>query len=329
MITDTKVRILSYIKTNGQARVKDLVDHLGIGNVAVHRQVKSLLDDNKITKFGTPPQVFYTLAKMSEEEITVKDTKSDKFLNKYFAYVDPTGQFYTGIQGFRTWLRSVNKSNQEISLLSRYMQDREDINVFFNKDGLVDATHNISQIFKENMSLDAVYYMDFYSLPTFGKTRLGSLMLYSKQSENRDLIWQVADEAKPVIRNLIEKAGIDAIGFLPHSILRKVQFLKEFSKRLNLSLPKVDLIKAYSGKIRVAQKTLGKLEERIQNAKETIFINNNGETYDKVLLIDDAVGSASTLNETAKKLKSMGIAKQVYGFAIVGSLKGFEVIREV
>ena len=132
-----------------------------------------------------------------------------------------------------------------------------------------------------------------------------------------------------MVFHLIEEFKIEAIGFLPHSILRKVQFLKEFASRLNLTLPRIELTKAYRGEIRVAQKTLGRLEERIQNARETIFASNTKAHYRRVLLIDDAVGSAATLNETAKKLKSMRIADEVYGFAIVGSLKGFEVIREV
>ena len=35
------------------------------------------------------------------------------------------------------------------------------------------------------------------------------------------------------------------------------------------------------------------------------------------------------MNELATKLKEKGIAKQVDGLAIVGSLKGFDVISEV
>ncbi len=46
-------------------------------------------------------------------------------------------------------------------------------------------------------------------------------------------------------------------------------------------------------------------------------------------LIDDAVGSGATLQETARKIKDRGIAKKVYGVALVGSIKGFEVISEV
>ena len=52
--------------------------------------------------------------------------------------------------------------------------------------------------------------------------------------------------------------------------------------------------------------------------------------YNNILLIDDAVGSGSTINETAKKIKQKGICKgRVIGLAITGSFKGFDVISEV
>jgi len=317
---------MGYIKTNGQAKVKDLAGHLGLGNVAIHRQLKKLVEAGQLAKVGTPPKVFYVLANRTAAN---PDLPANALLDNYFAYVDPTGHLTSGLAGFRIWLKSVSKVDQEESLLRRYTQDRTDANSFFNSAGLVNATANINNIFKDDMNLDKVFYLDFYSLPTFGKTRLGTSVLYAKQSENQDMIYKLADEAKPKLMQLIQEYNIDAVGFLPHSILRKVQFLKEFANRLNLLLPKVELTKAYQGEIRVAQKTLGRLEERIQNARETIFVNSAKVHYRRVLLIDDAVGSAATLNETAKKLKNIGIAQEVYGFALVGSLKGFEVIREV
>ena len=326
MLTDTRIRIIGYIKTNGQAKVKDLTGHLGLGNVAIHRQLKKLVEAGRLAKVGTPPKVFYVLANPIAAN---SGLPANALLDNYFAYVDPTGHLTGGLAGFRVWLKNVSKVDQEESLLRRYTQDRTDANSFFNSAGLIDATANINKVFSNDMNLNKVFYLDFYSLPTFGKTRLGTSVLYAKQSENQDMIYKLADEAKPKLMQLIGEYNIDAVGFLPHSILRKVQFLKEFASRLNLLLPKVELIKAYQGEIRVAQKTLGRLEERIQNARETIFVNNAKVQYGRVLLIDDAVGSAATLNETAKKLKNMGIAQEVYGFALVGSLKGFEVIREV
>lgn len=323
MTTDTRVKILGYIKTNGQARVRDLVDHLGIGNVAVHRQLKSLVESGQLVKAGTAPKVYYLLANKPP-----KDLEHDANLNN-FAYVDPVGNFLTGLPAFMVWAKNVNKEEQIGSLLPRYISDRKQTNNLFTKEGWIEATDNLSRTFGSDMQLDGVFYLDFYSLPTFGKTKLGHMMLYAKQSENKELISQIAIEAKEKIQKLTSKLKINAVGFIPHSILRKVQFLKEFSKNLNLSLPEIELNKAYSGAIRVAQKTLGRLEERISNARGTIFIHKNGPKYKNVLLIDDATGSGATLNETARKLKEAGLAKKVYGFVVVGSIKGFEVIREV
>ena len=49
-----------------------------------------------------------------------------------------------------------------------------------------------------------------------------------------------------------------------------------------------------------------------------------------ILLIDDAVGSGATLNEIARQIKEKGIAKgKILGLAIIGSIKGFDVISEV
>jgi len=48
------------------------------------------------------------------------------------------------------------------------------------------------------------------------------------------------------------------------------------------------------------------------------------------LLLNDAVGSGATLNETAAQMKLKGIVKgKIIGLAITGSFKGFDVISEV
>ena len=49
----------------------------------------------------------------------------------------------------------------------------------------------------------------------------------------------------------------------------------------------------------VPQKTLSKIEDRIENAKQTIIVSDV-RSYNNVLIIDDAIGSGATINETAK-----------------------------
>ncbi len=119
------------------------------------------------------------------------------------------------------------------------------------------------------------------------------------------------------------------MAWVPHSIPRKTLFLPLFKKLLNLELPEIKLIKVYSGGIPVAQKSLSKLEDRITNAKETILIKSAPNKANKVLIIDDALGSGATMNEIALKIENKLHPKLIFGYAVVGSYKGFDVLGVV
>ena len=103
--------------------------------------------------------------------------------------------------------------------------------------------------------------------------------------------------------------------------------MNALQKGFALPLIHLNLVKV-SGAIPVPQKALNKIEDRIDNARASIIVKDSGQ-FKNVLLIDDAVGSGATINETAVKLKQKGTAKKVFGIAITGSFKGFDVIQEV
>lgn len=66
MITNTRDRVIDYIRYHGQARVHDLHQSLGISKVAVHKQLKKLLQEELLVRRGKPPLVFYTLPLQAE-----------------------------------------------------------------------------------------------------------------------------------------------------------------------------------------------------------------------------------------------------------------------
>ena len=103
--------------------------------------------------------------------------------------------------------------------------------------------------------------------------------------------------------------------------------MKYLETHLNINLPKIKIQKI-SGIIPVPQKSLNKLEERIRNAENTFAINETVK-YHHLLLLDDAIGSGSTLNQIAGKIKQKNIASKITGLAIVGSFKGFDVVTDV
>jgi len=102
--------------------------------------------------------------------------------------------------------------------------------------------------------------------------------------------------------------------------------MKQFESGYNFALPILKLEKVKS-EIVIPQKALSKLKDRISNAQNNITINDERK-FKNILLIDDALGSGATINETAWKIKEKGNAKKVVGFAVTGSYKSFEVITE-
>lgn len=332
MITDTSIKILGYIRTNKQARAVDLVHHIGITNAAVHRQLNKLLNKGEIKKAGKPPTVFYTI-KEKEKPIAVPVPKDIKeFIDKNYIYVSPSGEFLKGMEGFNRWALAINQEKYLLSLANEYVKVKKEANKFVAPNGWIDATASKEKATFDETAIDKLLYKDFYSIEKFGKTKLGQMVLYAKTSQNTKIIASIVEEIRPVIEKIIQAYNIDTIGFIPPSIKRKVQLMTELKNRLQIRLPEIVLVKAYTGDVIVPQKSLSKLQERIENARNTIFIDVNKSALlsKNVLLIDDAVGSGATIHETAKKVKELLRPKgAIIAFAIVGSMKGFEVIREI
>ena len=324
-------KIIAYIQTNGKARPYDLFSDLPFGRAAIHRNLKKLVDEGILVKNGKAPTVFYTPGQLQPAISTVQIAPDIKdFIDRDYLYITPQGQIISGYDGFLVWLQNTGQTNKSVHLAETYVKNRNLYNQYRSPEGWIDTTKRLENTFPDNMNLDKILLADFYSLTQFGKTKLGTLMLYAKQSQNRDMANDVCFRIKPLVEKIIARFKIDAVAYIPPSIPRNVQFMTQLLKCLKLPLPKIDLVKSRTGQVIVAQKTLEKLNERVANARDTIFIKETALPYKNVLIIDDAVGSGASLNETAKKLKSMlASGSKIIGFAIVGSFKGFDVIREV
>ena len=179
----------------------------------------------------------------------------------------------------------------------------------------------------DKIFLDELLYLDFYTIERFGKTKLGTILHYAKQGQSKMLMKILLQEIKQKIDIIISDYDIDAIAFVPPTIKRETQIMKFLANGLKIYLLVIVIMKI-GGIIPVPQKSLNKIEERINNAENTFVIKGN-VSYKNVLLIDDAVGSGSTLNQISGKIKRKQLAKNIIGLAIVGSYKGFDVITDV
>jgi len=323
----TKDKIIKLLTKHNQMTVNDLSTVLKVSRQYVHRLLNSLDDDDLIMTIGTPPKVYYILKNVESSPYVDSLTfEHELFLNQHFISVHPLGNLLEGIDAMRYWC---DKQNLPLDkTIHEYVETRKKYLAFYNEDNLIDGTEKlISTKGIDVVGVDQLYYLDFYAIERFGKTRLGTLMHYAKQGQNKLLMKRIVNEIRQRVMRLIVEKQVDAVLFVPPTIDRKVQIMKVLEKLLQIDRPVVKVEKIKS-QIVVPQKALSKIFERISNAKNTFYVPKQ-KKYNRILIIDDAIGSGATINEIAIKLREKKLAKEIIGLAITGSYKGFEVISEL
>lgn len=324
-----KDKIIGLLLDSGDLSVKEMVDIMDVSKQAIHVALVQLLEADEIVKFGRTPKTIYRLKEKEKTEpllITNIDDENLTFLNQHFLLITETGAILTGVDAFAKWC--LQRQLPLEKTISEYLKTKEKYFGYYNSINIIDGIEKIVNTKGyEKIYLDEIFYLDFYAIERFGKTRLGTLLHYAKQGQNKFLMKILVEEAKPKIKDLIAINNFDAVAYVPPTIRREVQLMKYLETHLKINLPKVSIQKI-SGIIPVPQKSLNKLSERITNAENTFAVSETIK-YKHLLLIDDAVGSGSTLNQVAGKIKQKGIAKKITALAIVGSFKGFDVITDV
>ncbi len=338
----TSERIIEYITYHGQARAYDLYKTLHISNVATHKQLRKLLEKNLLRKVGKPPFVFYLLPEEGISTLALNASLQNKSLpaelssliEENFLQITEDGEKLTGYRGFLLWVAK-NKKNQDLLSLAReYAQIWTEKEGKKTQEGWFDATVSLKKVHKEAF-VDYFLFEEVYSLHTFGRTKLARLVMHAKESSDKQLADEVSMMVKQKIEKVIVKYNIEAVAYIPPTIERPLQFMKELELQLHLPLPKIELIKAKAkeGSIQRSQKSIKDPLEKVINARDTIFLKNTQENpYSNVLLIDDAAASGASFNETARKLKYAGVGRQrIVSFSLVGNLdlSRYAVIRQI
>ena len=322
--TDTKDRIIRYLNEHGETTPHELVHVLDISSQALFRHLKTLIQNNSIEKIGAPPKVYYRICTKKQYKSNDNISNDDQlFLDQHFFFVSPIGDSYHGIEALSVWCKRQGLPLKKT--LEEYKKTLEKYNQY-KSDGLINGLDKLTSTF-DTVFLDALFYLDFYAIERFGKTKLGYFLLYSKQGQSLRFVKKLIQEIKPRIHTLIKNNKFDAIAFVPPTVKRDIQVMALIEQACTFDLRTLTIEKIKTPII-VPQKTLSKLNDRIQNARHTMLVTEK-KSFDRVLMIDDAVGSGSTLNEIARQMKEKGIANHITGLALTGSFKGFDVLNEV
>ncbi|EKE21130.1 MAG: hypothetical protein ACD_7C00347G0002 [uncultured bacterium] len=311
-----------------QITILELAQAWNVSVASAKKYVKKFIDAGVVNKRGLPPQkIIYTYAHVTNNYIFSKEQES--IINKYYAYTTPDGQLLLGLQGFIYWAE--NKSNRKdiLRLAQEYVDTRKKYYDDKSNIMLIDATDKLTHVFGKDVFVEKLFHRDFDALPVFGKTYLSQMVRIAKSGHtNTTVMMYIIEKIQPSIDHIISQYDIECIGFIPPTVVRRTQLMTFLAKRLNISCQSISISKV-KNLVPVQQKSLKKPEDRIINAKKTIIVDSEYK-YKNILLIDDVTGSGATLNETAKKIISQGIAKKVYAFTITGSAKAgiYDVISE-
>jgi hypothetical protein len=308
--------------------VVDIVQQLDTSKQMAHRSLNRLMEEGFLVKYGRTPKTFYALKDVNKKpaELPVIDQHLNEWLDAEFLLITETGEMKTGLAAFQIWCQQrnlpvVKTVNEFETTLQKYAP-------YYNENNVIDGMEKLKSTKGfDAVFLDHLFYLDFYAIERFGKTRLGTLIHFAKQGQNKFLMKILVAEIKKKVEVLLDQFKTDAVCYVPPTIRREVQIMKYLQQHLHINLPVLQ-IKKMSGIIPVPQKSLHKIEERISNAQKTFSISDNRQ-FDTIVLIDDAVGSGATMNEIARKIKAKKTAKNVIGIAITGSFKGFDVITDV
>ena len=321
-------KILEYITENNEVSVKQLVQELDISKQYVHIVLTKLLAEEKVIKIGKVPKTLYKLNKSikKNEQGFTTTSANEKFLNEHFLLITEIGEMLKGIPAFVRWCTSRNLPIEKT--LQEYITTKQKYLSYYKGNGLINGLEKLKNTKGyDAIYLDDIFYMDFYAIERFGKTRLGTLLHYAKQAQNKFLMNILVLEIKNTLIHFVTTQKFDAYIIVPPTIKRELQLMKYLETNLKLPIPKL-AVQKISGLIPVPQKSLNKIEERINNARHSFTIKEDTK-YKKILIIDDAIGSGATINQIAEKLRVKKQAKTVVGLAIVGSYKGFDVITDV
>ena len=324
-----KNKIENLFQEKIELSVLEIVYNLNISKQYAHKILILLVENDFVEKIGSTPKTIYKLKNISENKNKASiliPIEKQTFLNENFIMITEIGQLLYGLEAFENWCQKRKLPLEKT--IDEFILTKDKYNNYLDKNGLISGLDKLKNTKGyDKIHLDELLYLDFYAIERFGKTKLGTILHYAKQGQSKMLMKIFLQEIKQKIDVIISEYDIDAIAFVPPTIKRETQLMKFLANGLKINLPVIEIMKI-GGIIQVPQKSLNKIEERINNAENTFVIKGN-VSYKNVLLIDDAVGSGSTLNQISGKIKRKELAKNIIGLAIVGSYKGFDVITDV
>ena len=198
----TESKIIQILKESQEIRLSDLVEITGASRQMVHRAIKTLLEKGLVQKVGSAPKTFYRLNQSRLGKAHQIGEADQKFLLEHFFIVTETGSRLTGVDALIHWCNRQKLPIEKTA--SEFIATRKKYLAYFQPNGLIDGSEKIRATKGfERIGLDIIYYLDFYAIERFGKTRLGTLLHLAKQGQNKKLMDEIIELSRDRINKLV------------------------------------------------------------------------------------------------------------------------------
>ena len=187
-----KSRIQELFSETRELTIKEVVDKLNSSKQMIHIAMNQLVAENVVEKLGRTPKTTYRIIaetnKIKETATPIDLPENDlAFLKANFLVVTEIGTMIEGIEAFTYWCKQRKLPTEKT--IREFFETKKKYNAYYQKSGLINGIEKLKNTKGyETIWLDQLFYLDFYAIERFGKTRLGTLLHYAKQGQNKFLM---------------------------------------------------------------------------------------------------------------------------------------------
>lgn len=328
----TSKQLIDYIIDHPTTTATHIAQYFQVSKPTIFTHLKKLTNSWKLKKQWSTPNVQYIpVFKETQRKFIDIPVAIQNMLSNEWYQIARDGKELQWVDGFVD--RCATRDNEPISASHRRYQHIQHIESITTK-YWIDATRKLHDYWNE--LLTHLWYWAIFALPEFGKTRQWTSMEIAKTHPNSATFQLLLEENIHFIQTIVQSYNIQAVAFAAPTAKRSLQIMKFLENHVppRVNLPVLPVIKLPW--FFPAQKTLKKREDRIANATNSFAIPIVTHTYERVLIIDDAVWSGATLVEIARKIIQKNTTTTCYAFSLVWTANGilsgvntFEVLAAV
>lgn len=225
--------------------VLEIVSNLNISKQYAHKILIQLVENDFVEKIGSMPKTIYRIKEVTiPNNFTSEEISKEKqtFLNENFILITEIGQLLEGLPAFENWCQKRKLPLEKT--IDEFILTKDKYNNYLDNNGLISGLDKLKNTKGyDKIFLDELLYLDFYEIERFGKTRLGTILHYAKQGQNKMLMRILIQEIKQKIDIIISEYDIDAVAFVPPTIKRETQLMKFLANGLKINLPVIEIMK--------------------------------------------------------------------------------------